>query len=210
MKRLVDIVVSALLLVVLSPALAAIAIAVKASSRGPVLFRQERVGLHGRVFRIRKFRSMGAGPVGPMVTVSSDPRITRVGHFLRGWKLDELPQLLDVLEGTMSLVGPRPEVPEYVAMWPHNLRPLILSVRPGITDPTSVDLRNESKLLASVEDPERYYVTELLPRKATSYAEYVRHHSLTADLWVVLRTVRATMAGRGQRPTTNDQEADTR
>jgi lipopolysaccharide/colanic/teichoic acid biosynthesis glycosyltransferase len=188
MKRALDIAVAAVALVVLSPVFAVVALAVSLDSPGPVFYRQVRVGRYGRPFRIHKFRTMRANAPGLSITVGADPRITKVGRFLRRTKLDELPQVLDVLEGTMSLVGPRPEVPRYVAMWPDDLRSVILSVRPGITDPATVELRNESEEFGDIEDPEEYYVTVLLPRKARAYAEYVRTRTLRGDLSIVWRT----------------------
>lgn len=174
-----------------SPLLAIIALAVRLDSKGPALFRQERVGLHGQTFRIHKFRTLRMDQPGALISPANDPRTTRVGTVLRRTKLDELPQLLDVLTGRMSVVGPRPEVPRYVAMWPEAERNLILSVRPGITDPASVALRNEAEELAAAEDPEAYYVESLLPRKTKMYADYVRTHSFFADLAIIARTLRA-------------------
>jgi lipopolysaccharide/colanic/teichoic acid biosynthesis glycosyltransferase len=195
MKRALDIAIAGAALVVLSPVFAVVALAVSVDSAGPVFYRQVRVGRYGRPFRIHKFRTMRANASGLSITVGADPRITRVGRFLRRTKLDELPQLLDVLQGTMSLVGPRPEVPRYVAMWPAEFRDVILSVRPGITDPATVELRNESEEFGDVEDPEEYYVTVLLPRKAAAYAEYVRTRTLRGDLSVVWRTAARVVRG---------------
>lgn len=196
MKRAFDLLVSSSALVVLSPVLGAIAAAVKASDpSGPVLFSQERVGLHGKVFRIHKFRSMRAGAPGLQVTSAHDDRITPVGKVIRKTKLDELPQLWDVAVGNMSLVGPRPEVPKYVALWPAADRDVILSVRPGITDPASVRWRNESEELAAAPDPERHYIDVLLPEKARMYVDYVRTRSFVGDLKVLVRT--AVAVGRG-------------
>lgn len=193
-KRAFDLAVGAILLAAASPVMVLATVAVAAESGGPVLFRQERVGLHGEPFLIRKFRTMRQSRDGALVTVAGDSRITRVGKVLRASKLDELPQLLDVVEGRMSLVGPRPEVPKYVAQWPEDLRDAILSVRPGITDPMSVEFRNESELLAEQEDPEAFYVDEILPRKARGYAAYVSTQSLRGDLRILVRTVRAVLA----------------
>lgn len=186
-------------LVALAPVLAVVAVAIRLESGGPVFFRQVRVGLHGQPFRIHKFRSMRQGFPGGEVTIAGDLRVTRVGRFLRAWKLDELPQLIDVATGAMSLVGPRPEVPAYVALWPAAEREIILSVRPGITDPASVLFRNESELLAGVDDPESYYVDVLLPQKVRLYAEYVRTRTLVGDLRVIGRTIAAVL---GRDPTT--------
>lgn len=181
--------VAAGMLAVLSPALAVIAVLIKRDDpAGPVLFTQERVGLSGIPFRIHKFRTMRPGAPGLQVTSDGDPRVTRVGAVLRKTKLDELPQLWDVLVGRMSLVGPRPEVPKYVALWPAQHREVILSVRPGITDPASVRWRNESEELAQAPDPEAHYVEVLLPQKAAMYAEYVRTRSFWGDVLVLFRT----------------------
>lgn len=196
LKRAFDTAVSGVLLTFLSPVMAVIAGLIKSSEpQAPVLFTQERVGLHGRLFRIHKFRTMTAGAPGLAVTSAADSRVTPVGGVLRKTKLDELPQLWDVLRGEMSLVGPRPEVPTYVAQWPADLRDLILSVRPGITDPASVRSRNEQDELAAAPDPERHYVTQILPEKARMYADYVRTRSFTGDLGVLWRTLVA--VGRG-------------
>ena len=157
-------------------------------NRGPLFYSQDRVGHHGRVFQIHKFRTMRPGAPGLQVTSDGDPRVTRVGAVLRKTKLDELPQLWDVLVGRMSLVGPRPEVPKYVALWPAQHREVILSVRPGITDPASVRWRNESEELAQAPDPEAHYVEVLLPQKAAMYAEYVRTRSFWGDVLVLFRT----------------------
>ena len=197
-KRAADVVLAGVGLVVASPLMAAIAVAVKADSRGPVLFRQHRVGLGGEFFEILKFRTMV--PVAPdemrlAVSTSGDARVTRVGRFLRASKLDELPQLVNVLRGDMSLVGPRPEVPEYVLQWDADRRDVILSMRPGITDPASVEFRNESDLLAAQDDPEGYYVEVLLPRKTARYVDYVRSASWRTDARVVADTVIAVLRG---------------
>ncbi|MEO8094456.1 MAG: sugar transferase [Pseudolysinimonas sp.] len=190
-KRVLDLTLSGLLLAVTSPLLAASAMAIKLDSTGPVLFRQERVGLGGLTFRIHKFRSMSVQHDGRLVSSTGDTRVTRVGRLLRRTKLDELPQLIDVLQGHMSLVGPRPEVPTYVHQWSAERREVILSVRPGITDPASVELRHEADELAGVSDPEAYYVEVLLPRKTAVYVDYVMNRSLLGDVAILLRTVRA-------------------
>lgn len=191
-----DVAVSASLLAALSPLLAVIAVLIKRDDpEGPILFSQERVGRGGIPFRIHKFRTMRPDAPGLQVTSAGDPRVTRVGAVLRKSKLDELPQLWDVLVGSMSLVGPRPEVPRYVALWPAAEREVILSVRPGITDPASVRWRNESEELASAPDPEAHYVDVVLPQKAGMYADYVRTRSFWGDLVVLLRTAAA--VGRG-------------
>lgn len=189
-KKIIDQTVSATALVLLSPILAATALAIKIDSDGPIFFRQERIGLHGVPFKIHKFRTMRNEK--PLVNVSAtgDPRVTRVGRVLRKTKLDELPQLIDVVQGTMALVGPRPEVPEYVAKWPEDLRDLILSVRPGITDPASIKYRNEADELAAAADPARYYEEVLIPKKTALYAQYVKNRSLCGDAKLIFETIK--------------------
>jgi lipopolysaccharide/colanic/teichoic acid biosynthesis glycosyltransferase len=189
-KRTLDLVCSAFGLILLSPLFLLIACWIKMDSAGPVLFRQERVGQFGRAFRIHKFRTMSNAAPGPSITVGRDPRITRAGSFLRRFKLDELPQLMDVLLGDMSMVGPRPEVPRYVALYAPEIREKVLSVRPGITDETSLRFRNESELLASCADPEKFYVDSVLPLKVASYIEYVRTRSFFGDISILARTLR--------------------
>ena len=195
-KRLFDIVCAGFGLLLLSPLLLAVAAWIKLDSRGPVMFRQERVGRFGRTFRIHKFRTMrvDAPALGPQITIGDDARITRSGRWLRASKVDELPQLWDVLRGAMSLVGPRPEVPRYVALYPAELRALVLSVRPGITDPASLSFRNESELLAQAADPEREYVEVAMPMKLGLAADYVRNASLMGDIRLILATLGAIKA----------------
>lgn len=194
-KRIFDLAASSVGLVVTSPLLIAAAVAIRLESGRPVMFRQERVGRGGRTFRIHKFRTMRADGAGPLITSTHDHRVTRIGAVLRRTKLDELPQLIDVLVGDMSLVGPRPEVPAYVAMWPAEAREMILSLRPGITDPASIVLRNESDVLAAAADPEDHYVNSLLPRKVAMYVDYVRNQSFGLDMRVLVNTMRAVVAG---------------
>jgi|SRR5580765_128102 len=195
-KRLFDLICAGAGLLLLSPLLLGIALWIKLDSAGPVFFRQQRVGRFGVPFRIHKFRTMreDAPALGPQLTIGADPRITRAGRWLRASKLDELPQLLDVIAGTMSLVGPRPEVPRYVAMYPAALRDKVLSVRPGITDPASIEYRDESLLLARAADPERVYVEQVMPAKLRHAAQYVDHMSLRGDQRVIGATVRALWA----------------
>ncbi len=192
-KRLFDLICAGAGLVLLAPLLLGIALWIRLDSRGPVFFRQQRVGRFGAPFRIHKFRTMreDAPALGPQITVGADPRITRAGRFLRRHKLDELPQLIDVFAGTMSLVGPRPEVPRYVAMYPPALRDKVLSVRPGITDPASIEYRDESALLAAASDPERAYVEQVMPAKLRFAAEYVERRSMLGDLRLIGATLRA-------------------
>ena len=196
-KRVFDVVVAGLGLLLLSPLFVLLALAIRLDSPGPVFFRQERVGRHGQLFRIHKFRTMRHAADGAQITVGADPRITRVGAWLRRSKLDELPQLIDVLAGTMSLVGPRPEVPRYVALYPHALRRKVLSVRPGITDLASIEYRDESAQLARAADPEHEYVHVVMPRKLQLAEAYVDRASLGLDLRVLLRTLAAVWGGRG-------------
>ena len=192
-KRLFDILASGLGLLLLSPLLLGVALWIKWDSPGPVLFRQERVGRYGKPFFIHKFRSMrvDAPSLGPQITIGEDPRITRSGRFIRRSKIDELPQLWDVLRGAMSLVGPRPEVPRYVALYPAAQREVVLSVRPGITDPASLAFRDESERLARAADPERTYVEEILPAKLRLSVDYVRRAGLLTDLKLIVGTLKA-------------------
>ena len=180
-------------LFLLSPIFLFLALWIKIDSTGPIFFRQERVGKSGNLFRIFKFRTMvaDAESLGAKITVGKDPRITRSGVFLRKYKLDELPQLINILKGEMSLVGPRPEVPEYVAYWPIDVCDLILSVPPGITDYASIEFRNENELLEGVVDPVETYVREIMPIKLEYYVRYVRERSILLDFWLVLRTIAA-------------------
>lgn len=193
-KRLFDIVCSALGLLLLAPLLLLIALWIRLDSPGPVLFRQTRVGRHGAPFTIHKFRTMRTAP-GSAITVGEDPRITRSGRWLRSSKLDEIPQLWDVLRGAMSLVGPRPELPEYVALYPVDLREEVLAVRPGITDPASLAFSHEAELLAAAADPEREYREVILPAKLRLSADYAARASLATDLTLILRTLSRVLRG---------------
>jgi lipopolysaccharide/colanic/teichoic acid biosynthesis glycosyltransferase len=187
-KRLFDVICSALGLLLLSPLLLLAALWVKLDSPGPALFRQTRVGRYGVPFTIHKFRTMRVEP-GAAITVGADPRITRSGHFLRQTKLDELPQLWDVLRGAMSLVGPRPELPRYVELYPADLRERVLAVRPGITDPASLAFSHEAELLAAAADPEREYREVVMPAKLKLSADYAARASLATDLRLILATL---------------------
>ena len=191
-KRVFDLLGAAVALALLWPLFIAIALWIKLNSPGPVFFRQQRVGRQGRPFAIHKFRTMVAdAPArGLQLTVGDDPRITRAGAFLRRSKLDELAQLIDVLAGDMSLVGPRPELPAYLARVPPALRDAVLAVRPGITDPVSLDFADESALLARTADPEREYVEVMLPQKLRAAAAYAARATLWTDLRVIARTLR--------------------
>jgi lipopolysaccharide/colanic/teichoic acid biosynthesis glycosyltransferase len=189
---MLDVVLSLLGLVVLSPLLIVIAVWIKLDSPGPTLYRQVRVGKGGVPFRIRKFRSMAVGNADtPQLTVAGAPRITRSGALLRRYKLDELPQLVDVLLGNMSLVGPRPEVPQYVEYYPPDQRVEILSVRPGMTDLAAIEYRHENDILAQSGDAEREYIDRVLPIKVQYYQEYVDTHSVPQDLKIIMLTLKA-------------------
>jgi len=191
-KRCFDVLLAGLGLLVLSPLLLALAAWIKLDSPGPVFYRQVRVGRGGRPFRIHKLRTMADAPAGagPEITVGADRRITRAGRVLRHYKLDELVQLIDVLKGDMSLVGPRPEVPRYVALYPADVRDRVLSVRPGITDPASLEYRDEAAVLAAAADPEAEYVNVVMPAKLALAVRYVEQASLATDLRLIGRTLR--------------------
>ena len=189
MKRLFDIVASGLGLLVLSPILIIVAIWIKLDSEGPVFYRQVRVGRYNKDFRIFKFRSMRVGSdKGSLVTIGGrDPRVTRSGYFIRKFKIDELPQLINVFIGDMSLVGPRPEVRHYVDYWtPEQMH--VLDVRPGITDPASIRFRNENELLEQAEDPEKYYIEVIMQEKIKLYLEYVEKSSFWYDIKLIFQT----------------------
>lgn len=190
-KRLMDLALVIPGLLILLPFFAVTALLIKRDSPGPVFFRQQRVGRMGRPFAIFKFRTMveKAEQKGLQITVGRDPRITKTGAWLRRFKLDELPQLINVLRGEMSLVGPRPEVPRYVDHYPENMRELVLSVPPGITDNASLVYKDEGKILAAQQDPEQHYIQVVLPKKLALYAEYVRTRTLIKDFTMVVRTV---------------------
>lgn len=189
MKRLFDIVASGLGLIVLSPLFLVLAIWIKMDSNGPVFYRQVRVGYKNKDFRIFKFRSMRVGAdKGSLVTIGGhDPRVTRSGYFIRKFKFDELPQLINVFLGDMSLVGPRPEVRHYVDYWtPEQMH--VLDVRPGITDPASIKFRNENELMEQAEDPEKYYIEVIMQEKIKLYLEYVEKHSFLYDIGLIFKT----------------------
>ncbi len=192
-KRLFDLIAAGIGLIVLSPLLLSLALWVKLDSPGPALFRQIRIGRGGAPFRILKFRTMAVPNAGtndgPQITVGADRRITTAGAILRRFKLDELPQLLNVLRGEMSLVGPRPEVPTYVELWPADVRAIVLSVRPGVTDPASLRYADEASILSGYPDPEAAYRTIVMPDKLRLYVDYVRHATFLGDLAIILRTL---------------------
>lgn len=189
MKRLFDIVASGLGLIVLSPLFLILALWIKLDSKGPVFYRQVRVGYKNKDFRIIKFRSMRMGAdKGSLVTIGGhDPRVTRSGYYIRKFKLDELPQLINVFMGDMSLVGPRPEVRHYVDYWtPEQMH--VLDVRPGITDPASIKFRNENELMEKAENPEKYYIEVIMQEKIKLYLEYVQKHGFWYDMGLIFKT----------------------
>jgi lipopolysaccharide/colanic/teichoic acid biosynthesis glycosyltransferase len=188
-KRVFDCVTAAIGLLLLSPLLLVLSLVVKLSSSGPVIYRQERVGRGGKPFHIAKFRSMfeNADKCGPQITSAGDRRVTSVGRILRRLKLDELPQLWNVLNGDMSLVGPRPEVSRYVESYSVSQR-RVLTVRPGITDPASIAYRQEEQLLGAQPDPDLYYRYVVLPEKLSMNLQYVNRISFSYDLSLLLRT----------------------
>ncbi|MGB3181826.1 MAG: sugar transferase [Cyclobacteriaceae bacterium] len=189
MKRLFDITASLLGLLILFPVILLIALLIKADSRGPVFFMQKRVGLNNADFRMFKFRTMRTGSdKGRQITVGDrDPRVTRVGYYIRKLKLDELAQLINVLKGDMSLVGPRPEVRKYVDYYSEE-QMKVLTVPPGVTDLASIQFVNESELLAGSDDPEAFYLEEIMPKKLALNLKYVRNRSFFGDLKLILYT----------------------
>ena len=191
-KRLFDIVASGCGLLALSPMLLIVALWVKLDSKGPIFYRQVRVGKHNKDFRIFKFRSMRVGAdKGSLVTIGGrDPRVTRSGYFIRKYKLDELPQLINVFVGDMSLVGPRPEVRHYVDYWtPQQMR--VLDGRPGVTERASIKFRNENELMEQADDPEDYYIHIIMQEKIRLYLEYVDNASFWYDIKLIFQTFKA-------------------
>jgi lipopolysaccharide/colanic/teichoic acid biosynthesis glycosyltransferase len=202
LKRLLDVAGAAVGLVMLALLFAGTAIAIKIDSPGPIMFRQERVGRNGRPFRIFKFRTMAAGgaSAGLTLTVRDDKRITSIGSFLRKTKIDELPQLLNVLAGSMSLVGPRPEVPEFMKFYTPEQRPILLSMRPGITDYASILFRDENSLLDQTQDPVDVYRYQIMPIKFMYYERYGRNIGVVNDLRIILATVLMLVLARQRVP----------
>lgn len=190
MKRCFDFVLSLMGLIALLPVFIVVAWVVKKDG-GPVFYRQQRVGKYGTLFNIYKFRSMviDADKTGAKVTASHDPRITRIGSLLRKTKIDELPQLFNVLTGDISLVGPRPEVPYYVSKWPDACKKIILSVKPGITDYATLYYNDEQAVLAKAEDPEKAYLKEVMPHKLRMYEQYVNDQNFWLDIRIILATL---------------------
>ena len=192
MKRIFDIVASGIGLILLSPLFVILAIWIKCDSIGPVFYKQVRVGRNNMDFQLFKFRSMrvGSDKKGLITVGGHDPRITRSGYYIRKYKLDEFPQLINVFKGDMSLVGPRPEVRKYVDMYTEE-QMHVLDVRPGITALASIRYRNENELLERVNDPDKYYVEVIMPDKLRINLEYVARHSFTFDIRLIFQTFRA-------------------
>lgn len=190
LKRIFDIISSLFGLILLSPFMIIIAILIKLDSKGPVFFKQVRVTKNGREFKIFKYRTMKVGSDKySQITVGKDSRITKVGDFLRKYKLDEIPQLINVLIGDMSLVGPRPEVPKYVALYTEEQRE-ILKVRAGITDYASIEFSNENDILANETDPEKAYIEKIMPRKIELNKKYLSEISVMTDIKIILLTIK--------------------
>lgn len=199
LKRVLDITAAAAGLAATAPLLALIAVAVRRSSPGPALFRQTRVGKDGEAFQMLKFRTMSVATTpdaGPQVTAGGDLRVTPIGRMLRKTKLDELPELVNVLRGEMSLVGPRPEVPKYVAHYSDADKAAVHRVRPGLTDPATIRFRSEEEILARASDPEQAYIDEVLPTKIQMYKEYLDGASLVGDLRILGQTARVVLVPR--------------
>lgn len=190
-KRLFDLFFVIPGLLVLSPVLLIIAFIINIKDGGDVFFKQVRVGQYGKKFEVLKFRTMvlNAEALGDKVTTGDDPRITPIGHVLRKYKIDELPQLLNVLNGEMSLVGPRPEVPEYVEFYPNDVRDIVLSVPPGMTDKASIEFVNENELLSGSDDPVNDYKNKVLPIKLDYYVDYVKQRSICLDFTLIIKTI---------------------
>jgi lipopolysaccharide/colanic/teichoic acid biosynthesis glycosyltransferase len=189
-KRIFDFICSTLGLIVLSPVLLAITIKIKTGSDGPVFFKQIRVGENNEEFEILKFRTMvvDAEKLGRQITVGNDNRITKIGAFLRKYKLDELPQLINVFKGDMSLVGPRPEVPRYVKLYNEEQRK-VLEAKPGITDLASIRYRDENDLLGEAEDPDTFYINTIMPDKLALNLEYINNNNIFVDIYIILKTI---------------------
>ena len=190
-KRLVDFLVAFTGIIFLSPFFILFALWIKLDSHGPIFFRQVRVGLNGENFKIHKFRSMYINSeTKGKLTVRDDVRITRSGKFIRRFKVDELPQLFDVLIGRMSLVGPRPEVQEFIDEYPEDIRKKILSIRPGITDMASIEMIDENEILGNYKDYKKAYIENILPIKQKLYLNYVENHNIWLDIHIILLTIK--------------------
>ena len=190
LKRSFDLITSTIGCILISPILIGIALSIKLTSKGPVFFKQKRVGRYGKEFSILKFRTMvvDAEKLGKQITVGNDSRITKIGSFLRKYKLDELPQLINVIKGDMSLVGPRPEVPKYVALYSDKQR-RVLDVRPGITDYASIEYRDENSILGKVDNPEEYYINVIMPHKIDLNMKYIENNNVLIDIGIIFKTI---------------------
>jgi lipopolysaccharide/colanic/teichoic acid biosynthesis glycosyltransferase len=200
-KRSFDVVLATFILLLISPLLLVIAIAIKLDSDGPILFNQVRIGRNAKPFRIHKFRTMRHTPEVTEVNVSpdGDPRITRVGGLLRRTFLDEVPQLLNVVKGEMSMVGPRPETPEFVLLYSEAQRK-VLRVRPGMTGPSAIAFHDEARILAEHDDPHAYYIRHLLHERVRLDLEYLDSRSLGSDVTMLWRTLMVAFAGLRSAP----------
>lgn len=189
-KRIFDFLVSLLGIIILSPIFIIVSIAIKLDSKGNILFLQKRVGRYGKEFNIYKFRTMvtDAEKLGKQITIGKDNRITRVGAFLRKFKIDELPQLFNVLKGDMSLVGPRPEVPKYVSLYTEEQKK-VLNVRPGITDIASLRYKDENDILGKVDNPEEYYINVIMKDKLNLNLEYIEKSNIIFDIYLIVKTI---------------------
>lgn len=189
-KRIFDFLVSLVGIIILSPIFIIVSIAIKLDSRGNILFLQKRVGRYGKEFNIYKFRTMvtDAEKLGKQITIGKDNRITKFGAFLRKFKIDELPQLFNVLKGDMSLVGPRPEVPKYVSLY-NNEQKKVLDVRPGITDMASLRYKDENDILGKVDNPEDYYINVIMKDKLQLNLEYIEKSNIFFDIYLILKTI---------------------
>jgi lipopolysaccharide/colanic/teichoic acid biosynthesis glycosyltransferase len=192
-KRIFDIILAITGILILIPFFIIIGVLIKLDSKGPIFFRQERIGKNGKKFLIYKFRTMQTlqSPDSLKITAGNDKRITRTGNFLRKYKIDELPQLFNVLLGCMSIVGPRPEVEEYVNHYSARDKKIVLSIRPGITDLASIMFRNESEMLAKEQDPSLAYIHKILPRKIRYYRFYVKKQTFLLDMKIIFMTAAA-------------------
>ncbi len=189
MTRILDILLSSIGMIGLSPLLIAIYLIIKAESKGPGFYAQQRIGKDGKPFKLLKFRTMRTdADKGNLITIGHDDRITNLGHYLRKYKIDELPQLLNVLKGDMSLVGPRPEVEKYVRLYTPEQR-VVLTVRPGITDYASIEFSNENDILGQAEDPEKMYIEEIMPKKIEYNLKYINDPSLSQYFKIIYLTI---------------------
>ena len=210
MKRPIDLICSGLGLIVLSPVFGVLALWIKLDSSGPIFYRGVRVGRHGKAFRMFKFRSMvqNADKIGAASTPEDDPRVTRIGSFLRAYKLDELPQLLNVFMGEMSLVGPRPQVAWAVDLYSPEEKG-VLNVRPGITDYASLRFREEGKILSGSSNPDKDYFEKIHPEKMRLSLEYIRKQSFRLDCEILAQTLASVIFGSGRRPSGTAAKSET-